>query len=85
MCVHVYARGQQASTMRSSVEGVVVSHIVSHSQCVSLALCVWVSVCVCGAVCVCRYVALAVCVSRYVVLGVCPSLQMFLFREVRSS
>ena len=50
MCVHVYARGQQASTMSSSVEGVVVSHIVCHSHCVcggSLSL----SVCVCVVVC----------------------------------
>ena len=32
--LHVYARGQQASTMSREVECVVVCHIVSHSHCV---------------------------------------------------
>ena len=62
MCVHVYARGQQASTMSIEVEGVVVSHIVSHSHCVSLWMCVCVGVCVCGYVCVWVCVCTCVCV-----------------------
>ena len=45
MCVHVYARGQQASTMSIEVEGVVVCHIVSHSHCVCVSMCVCVAVC----------------------------------------
>ena len=76
MCVHVYARGQQASTMSREVEGVVVCHIVSHSHCVSLSLCVCVGVCVCDCVCV------SLCGSGCVSLFADVSLQRtFYFRE----